>query len=1148
VDLFQVGFAEPVSVTSTDDTGAFRFCLTNPSPDNAVDLFARVRTCAGSNGPTCSQAGPFSVVVTNASNTIYTTTTPTVTDACTGTIDWKIVDYRPQHNGAQSIFNLLGADAFDYLDHTVAWKNTSRQQIVFPDTASRFSGDGIVHISSGDEHDPDVVLSSYALSVLYHLNGGSLPAVDCAGHGWNVSLDQTCAWLFGWAAFLQGAIQGNALIEDTAVPGGPPLLQIDMEEPSPGAAGSDQDGAVAATLWDIFDDVVDGSDQITYGLEEIWDVVSEHRPRTICDLRRRFKKLHDPDGETDPIFIQHGIDDCLNYVALGDSYSSGEGAPPYTPETDLPANKCHRSLDAYSAFTRAPDHQAFAREFIACSGATTDNVEIGGTPPGAASGEASQLDQVLPDDPSQLVVNAETDLVTITIGGNDAGFGWILKVCAVIPRCRTFVPPDSGGTMEDLFPALVEKVKTKVAGVYTDVVSSGRAPNASVFALGYPYLVGGLRNCADTAVFFRTLQLPAGLDVDEQQFVRELTDQLNNGLADVAAKVGIHFVPNTGPAPSLANHFAGHELCGYRDDPWFVRGLKSAPETGHPNARGQKAYADVLNALLRTKIDAASPSELNASGLPKNPPPVAAPTTARGRSASGVGALGSIDELTVEADAPTSCHTGGAFVAGQPLHVIGNGFGPDTMVSLGYAGSDGASAGLGTTQANATGQIDAAIVLPGTAPAPGAAILSATGPDPTGDLRLLLGTVGLVTSLSVDGDADGVPDACDNCPEVIQSDQNDSDSDGTGDACDACPGDAANDLDGDGLCADADPCPLDLHNDVDEDGVCGDVDNCAIDANPEQQDQDWDGRGDACDGITCFHVGAVPSPLDAATISLTPGNCQGILYQAGSAIELRADPVPGTVFTGWTGDVLSTANPLQITVTGDLNVTANFVQSGATPTPTLSPRPKSKCDMGKIQCVRKKQACILAVHAKAERKGKPTDSAALQKCTDAFDGGSEGFSKGCVGKLETKQNPQKPETLCTVTGDLATLEARVDSFVADAASEIDPGFAAAHPPNDCNAGKLTCVRSKADCLLKAHLKAVKKGTPPDNESSQKCHDAFNGGSEPTKSCIAKLDAKEKPNKPKTICTVKENAITLNAMIDAFVADVVGGIRGAPRVR
>ena len=40
---------------------------------------------------------------------------------------------------------------------------------------------------------------------------------------------------------------------------------------------------------------------------------------------------------------------------------------------------------------------------------------------------------------------------------------------------------------------------------------------------------------------------------------------------------------------------------------------------------------------------------------------------------------------------------------------------------------------------------------------------------------------------NVDGDSDGVPDACDNCPDTANLGQEDSDGDGVGDACDNCP-------------------------------------------------------------------------------------------------------------------------------------------------------------------------------------------------------------------------------------------------------------------------------------------------------------------------------------------------------------------------
>lgn len=126
-----------------------------------------------------------------------------------------------------------------------------------------------------------------------------------------------------------------------------------------------------------------------------------------------------------------------------------------------------------------------------------------------------------------------------------------------------------------------------------------------------------------------------------------------------------------------------------------------------------------------------------------------------------------------------------------------------------------------------------------------------------------------------DGDADGIPDLGDNCPDRANPEQVDSDEDGTGDACDddfaVTPGDD------------------------DGDGLLNEEDNCENVANPLQGDADQDGLGDACDTDMAVNIpDRFPGfEKPGTSCGLRPGGLKGpaplwILLSLLPALGLRA--------------------------------------------------------------------------------------------------------------------------------------------------------------------------------------------------------------------------------------------------------------------
>lgn len=73
-----------------------------------------------------------------------------------------------------------------------------------------------------------------------------------------------------------------------------------------------------------------------------------------------------------------------------------------------------------------------------------------------------------------------------------------------------------------------------------------------------------------------------------------------------------------------------------------------------------------------------------------------------------------------------------------------------------------------------------------------------------------------------------------------------------------------------------------------------------------------------------FSVEVLPSPLDGGNITVNPPPDGDGLYVCGTAVTLAANPASNFFFNAWTGDATGDTSPLQLSVNGNRNVTANF--------------------------------------------------------------------------------------------------------------------------------------------------------------------------------------------------------------------------------
>lgn len=314
-------------------------------------------------------------------------------------------------------------------------------------------------------------------------------------------------------------------------------------------------------------------------------------------------------------------------VAMGDSYSSGEGASApggsdYYRDSNnhgddtASRNACHRSPYAWSRGGVLSDGGGTVGQradrwdptmdynLIACSGAQTENILPDRTVPAGQPyptnafgqsglgqyGEVSQIDKGFLDE--------NTTLVTMSMGGNDARFADVIQECIIkagLYACPDAKLPDSDETVrQELNRIIPGQVEDSLVIALTEI--RNRAPNAKIVLMGYPPLLEREGSC-----------IP-GIGTAEAPFINEMAVLLTKHMGEAAARVNATAGRTVVRFSDPTEEFAGQAVCG---DPETIHGIvldQTAGDTGlpapsaqsfHPKIPGQVHYADSLNLTLR---------------------------------------------------------------------------------------------------------------------------------------------------------------------------------------------------------------------------------------------------------------------------------------------------------------------------------------------------------------------------------------------------------------------------------------------------------------------------------------------------------------------------------------------------------------------
>ena len=368
------------------------------------------------------------------------------------------------------------------------------------------------------------------------------------------------------------------------------------------------------------------------------------RPRFFGDGHQLTVTVHSwVDGSRNVTFLAHGAAPAHipKLLSLGDSFTSGEGETDhqyYQPGTDEAFDICHVSKRSYPLLVAAAiGVPAADAKSVACAGARMGDI-VGssstywgqGNRLGSGGANLSSSEKIIAQEqaldsfqPGRLLQSTfferyNPEMMTIGVGGNDAGLMGKLRVCAMPGTCEWAQGEGLRATAGE-----IKRLYDTLGGFYAYV--AGHAPSTKVYVVGYPDMIDANGTCDAVTGFL--------LDHTERVYIEQSVAYVNQIIRAAAQKAGFTYldVERSMNGRSLCSGSAVGAMNGVRlgDDIALTSALPMlkviGSETFHPTPVGHNLMAEaILTGHPGLRVDATcatDPMSCDTPGLSTTAPP-----------------------------------------------------------------------------------------------------------------------------------------------------------------------------------------------------------------------------------------------------------------------------------------------------------------------------------------------------------------------------------------------------------------------------------------------------------------------------------------------------------------------------------------------